>query len=200
MRIKELRIHPIAIADPPLRSSYGLHAPYALRTIIELQSDDGVIGISETYGGDAQVRELEAMRAQIVGANPYRLTGTLAPMLHGAAYGDERSQLHHVPGENPFDAQTRTYAAIEVACLDLIGKSVGQPVCDLIGGRVRDAVSFSAYPFYKHAGGGGEGADAREDEYGEALSPETLVRQVEQMIAQYGFGSIKFKGGVLEPE
>jgi glucarate dehydratase len=200
MRIVDLRIHPIAIADPPLRSSYGLHAPYALRTIVELISDDHVVGISETYGGDAQVAQLEALRPQIVGADPYRLTGFLSQMVEGAGCGDARSQLYHVPGENPLDATTRTFAAIEVACLDLIGKTVGVPVCDLIGGRVRDAVPFSAYPFYKHAGGGGEGADAREDEYGEALSSEAMVKQAEQMIAKYGFGSIKFKGGVLDPE
>ena len=48
MLIAGFRLHAIAIADPPLRSSYGLHAPYALRTIIELESDEGVIGISET--------------------------------------------------------------------------------------------------------------------------------------------------------
>ena len=105
-----------------------------------------------------------------------------------------------VPGENPHDETTRTYAAIEVACLDLIGKSIGVPVCDLIGGRVREKVPFSAYPFYKHAGGGGEGVDLREDEYGEALSPESLVAQVKKMIARYGFSSVKFKAGVLDPE
>src|SRR6266436_5330205 len=200
MRIADFRINPIAIADPPLRSSYGLHARYALRTIIELKSDDGIIGISETYGGDAQINQLEALRSQIIGANPSRLTGFLSPMVEGKGRGDARSQTYLVPGENPLDATTRTYAAIEVASLDLIGKSVGQPVCDLIGGRVRDEVPFSAYPFYKHAGGGGEGDDAREDEYGEALTPAALVKQVQQMIAKYGFGSIKFKGGVLEPE
>jgi glucarate dehydratase len=200
MQITALRIHLIAIADPPLRSSYGLHAPYALRTVLELESDDGVVGISETYGGEAQARQLEALRSQIIGANPYRLMGFLSPMVEGQGGGDARSQTYLVPGENPLDANTRTYAAIEVACLDLIGKTVGRPVCDLIGGRVRDEVPFSAYPFYKHAGGGGEADDAREDEYGEALSPSALVKQVQQMIAKYGFGSIKFKGGVLEPE
>ncbi len=200
MRITDLRIHSIAIADPPLRSSYGLHAPYALRTIIELQSDDGIVGLSETYGGEAQAQQLEALRPQILGANPYRLTGLLSPLVEGEGAGDARSQTHHVPGENPLDATTRTFAAIEVACLDLIGKTVGQPVCDLIGGRVRDEVPFSAYPFYKHAGGGGEGADAREDVYGEALTPEGLVRQTQKMISQYGFGSIKFKAGVLAPD
>jgi glucarate dehydratase len=200
MRIADFRIHPIAIADPPLRSSYGLHARYALRTIIELESDDGIIGISETYGGDAQIKQLEALRPQIIGSNPYRLTGFLSPMVEGQGRGDARSQTYLVPGENPLDATTRTYAAIEVACLDLIGKTVGQPACELVGGRVRDEVPFSAYPFYKHAGGGGEGDDAREDEYGEALSPEALVRQVQQMVAKYGFTSIKFKAGVLEPD
>lgn len=200
MRIADFRIHPIAIADPPLRSSYGLHARYALRTIIELQSDAGIIGISETYGGDAQINQLEALRPQIIGANPYRVTGFLSPMVEGQGRGNARSQTYLVPGENPLDATTRTYAAIEVACLDLIGKSAGQPVCELLGGRVRDEVPFSAYPFYKHAGGGGEGDDAREDEYGEALSPEALVHQVQQMVAKYGFTSIKFKAGVLEPD
>ena len=200
MKIVDMRVHSIAIADPPLRSSYGLHAPYALRTILELESEDGTIGISETYGGEAPAQALRELQSQIVGANPFRLTGFLSPMVEGHGAGSERSQTYLVPGENPLDATTRTYAAIEVGCLDLIGKSVGQLVCDLIGGRVRDKVPFSAYPFYKHAGGGGEGDDVREDEYGEALTPEALVSQVKQMVTKYGFGSIKFKGGVLEPD
>lgn len=54
MRIAEVFVHKIAIVDPPLRSSYGLHQPYALRTILELKSDDGIIGLAETYGGEVQ--------------------------------------------------------------------------------------------------------------------------------------------------
>jgi len=200
MRIVDMRVHSIAIADPPLRSSYGLHAPYALRTILEIESDDGITGISETYGGQAPARALEAIRPDVIGQNPYRLTGLLSAMTEGEGSGTERSQTYLVPGENPLDQTTRTYAAIETGCLDLIGKSVGQPVCDLIGGRVRDRVAFSAYPFFKHAGAGGEGDDLREDEYGEVMTPEALVLEVEQMITKYGFSSVKFKGGVLEPE
>lgn len=195
MKIKDLRIHSIAIADPPLRSSYGLHQPYALRTIIELESEDGIIGINETYGGEGPAKALEKLRPAIIGADAFRLIGLLRPDREQDVTGIESTQTFLVPGENPLDEANRTYAAIEVACLDLIGKSLGYPVCDLIGGRVRDKVAFSAYPFYKHAGGGGEGDDVREDEYGEALTPEALVRQVRQMVDQYGFGSIKFKGG-----
>jgi glucarate dehydratase len=201
MKIKDLRIHSIAIADPPLRSSYGLHAPYALRTIIEIESEDGIIGINETYGGESPAAALRAIREKVIGADAFRLTGVINPAMDRFKNnGLDTSQTFLVPGENPLDESTRTYAAIEVACLDLIGKSIGVSVCDLIGGRVRDKVPFSAYPFYKHAGGGGLGEDVRDDEYGEALSPESLVRQVKQMIDRYGFGSVKFKAGVLDPE
>jgi glucarate dehydratase len=200
MRIHELKIHSIAIADPPLRSSYGLHAPYALRTIVELKSEDGVVGISETHGGDTIGQQLEAIRPRVEGADAWRLAGSLLPMIEPAGSSFDRSQTYHVPGENPLDANARIYSALEIACLDLIGKSVGQPLCDLLGGRARDEVPFSAYAFYKHAGGGGEGDDAREDEYGEALTPEAMVRQVRQMISSYGFREVKLKAGVLEPE
>ncbi len=199
MKIAAMRVHSIAIADPPLRSSYGLHAPYALRTVLELESEDRVVGIAETHGGEANAAGFEKLRPRIVGSDPWRLVGHFLPMFEGEEDGD-RSQTWHVPGENPRDLGARLFSAIEIACLDLIGKSVGMPACDLLGGRARDTAPFSAYPFYKHAGGGGEGKDARPDEYGEALTPEALVRQVRLMIEKHGFRDIKFKTGVLDPE
>jgi glucarate dehydratase len=204
MKIVDLRVHSIAIADPPLRSSYGLHAPMALRTILELESGDGIVGISEAHGGDANTQTFEALRPVVVGSDPYRICGALLSMVEGDGAGD-RSQTHRVPGENPLDAQARAYSAIEIACLDLIGKSVGKPVCDLLGGRARDEVAFSAYLFYKHGGAlrkaqGNEADVPREDEYGECLTPDAIVRQAKQMVARYGFKSIKLKAGVLEPD
>jgi glucarate dehydratase len=198
MKIVDLRVHSIAVADPPLRSSYGLHAPMALRTILELESDDGIVGVSEAHGGGANAAMFEALRPQVVGSDPYRICGALLSMVEGNGAGD-RSQTHRVPGENPLDAGARAYSAIEIACLDLIGKSVGKPVCDLLGGRARDEVPFSAYLFYKHAGGGGS-PEARPDEYGECLTPDAIVRQAKQMVTAYGFQSIKLKAGVLEPD
>ena len=204
MKISSATFHPIAIADPPLRSSYGLHAPFALRTIVELKTDDGITGISETYGGDVPLAALEALRPRLIGMDPFRLAGLFEDLTAtGPGASDVpggRSQTWLVPGENPLDLNTRTFAAIEIACLDMIGKAVNRPVCDVIGGRVRDAVSFSCYLFYKHAGGGGVGDDAHEDEYGEILDPAAVVRSARQMIAQYGFKEIKLKGGVLDPD
>ncbi|MBI4902795.1 MAG: glucarate dehydratase [Acidobacteria bacterium] len=205
MRIVSLKLFPIAIADPPIRSSYGLHAPYAIRTIVEIETDEGIKGISETYGGEGPMAQLEAARDQIIGMDVMQRMGLwldfekrAAEEAKGAA-GD-RSQTWHVPGENPMDRHTRTFAAVEIACLDAMGKALNKPACDLLGGRARDAVPFSAYLFYKHAGGGGLGDDEREDEYGEGLTPEAMVRQARQMIDFYGFEEIKLKGGVLDPD
>src|SRR5690349_20555141 len=81
MQIISMQVHPIAIADPPLRSSYGLHAPYALRTILELKSEDGIVGISETHGGEAILQSFEKLADRIVGQDAYRLCGLLLPMV-----------------------------------------------------------------------------------------------------------------------
>jgi glucarate dehydratase len=168
---------------------------------VELKTDDGITGISETFGGDGPRAALEAIRPRVMGMNPFRLAGLHQNMLRTAAVpGDVpggRSQTWLVPGENPLDQHNRTFAAIEIACLDIVGKATGQPVCDLLGGRVRDRVAFSAYLFYKHGGGGGDGT--YDDKYGEVLDAAAAVRECRQMIDEYGFREIKLKGGVLEP-
>ncbi len=202
MKISSLKLHSIAIADAPLRSSYGLHAPWALRTIVELETDEGITGISETFGGDAPRAALEALRPRIEGMDPFQMARLHEHMIRRADVAEEvpggRTQTWLVPGENPLDQQSRSYAAIEIACLDIIGKAVGRPVCDVVGGRVRSKVAFSAYLFYKHGGGGGDGTYA--DRYGEVLDADAAVRECRQMIEEYGFQEIKLKGGVLEPE
>jgi glucarate dehydratase len=211
MKIVDMRITPVAMADPPLFSSYGLHAPYALRSIVELVSEDGLTGMSETHGGERPLLQLERARPLVTGRSAYdlaRLSTRMdalftdsGPKSTGASdSGIEASQTFILPGENSLDTALRVAGAIEVAALDLIGKATGVPVCDLLGGRVRDEVPFSAYLFYKRPGGGGAGSDARQDEWGEVMDSHAIIREARQMIDQYGFKSIKLKGGVLPPD
>jgi glucarate dehydratase len=201
MKIASVRLHPIAIADGPLRSSYGLHAPWVLRTIVEIVSDDGLIGFSETYGGDGPLAALEEIRPLLIGRDPFQLAGLYQQMnsrrVEASNVPGGSSQMYLVPGENPLDRNNRTFAAIEIACIDLIGKAIGKPACDVIGGRVRDRVDFSAYLFYKHAGAGGDGH--YEDKYGEVLDAKSAVRECRAFLDEYGFREIKLKGGVLDP-
>ena len=37
-------------------------------------------------------------------------------------------------------SNARLYGAIEIACLDIQGKVLGRPMCDLLGGAVRERV------------------------------------------------------------
>src|SRR5262249_61867341 len=108
----------------------------------------GLTGTSETYGGDNPVAALEAARGRIIGADPFQLTRLSQGLASGASQSGDRTQTYLVPGENPLDQASRTFAALEIACLDLIGKAVGRPVCDVIGGSAQHDVAFSACMLY----------------------------------------------------
>ena len=73
MKIVDYRVTPIAFSDPPLRAASGLHASWALRTIVEIVSDDGITGVSETHGGRAVVDDLLAVGELVVGRDPFQL-------------------------------------------------------------------------------------------------------------------------------
>ena len=212
MKIAQMRVTPIALIDPPLRSAFGLHAPYALRTIIELITDDGISGISETHGGEAVLRDLEAARSLVIGMNPWHLT-RLEAQLSGGPNAPlpepSEGQAGAQPWEGKLGSPARTFSAIEVACLDILGKATGQPVCNLLGGKFRDSVPFSAYLFYKHAGlGGADGlaeashAARERDDFlvRPALNADDLTRQAVEMCKENGFQSLKLKAGVLPPD
>jgi glucarate dehydratase len=203
-KIKEFHITPIAVVDPPLLNAAGLHAPYALRTIVELVTEDNISGISEIPGNIAIDKALDKSRPLIIGQDPFQLN-QIRDIL-GARFGtDKRTER----GDAPWDQRTlvHIFSAIEVACLDIIGKIIDRPVVDLLGGKRRDNVPFSAYLFYKYKGAGGElgfqtdpnttGWDAARQ--ASALNTTEIVAQAKALCNEFGFQSIKLKGGVFEP-
>ena len=203
MLITEMHVTPIAISDPPLLNAAGLHAPYALRTIVELVSDDHIYGLGEMPGGIEMVSLLESIRDLVLGSDPFQLNALSLAIT-------ERLAQSAQPGQTDVAREkraARAFSAIEIACLDLMGKATGRPVVDLLGGRVRERVPFSAYLFYKHPGAGGAlgfGNDRHAQGWAAArqaaaLDPDGLVAQAQAMCAAFGFQSIKLKGGVFEP-
>jgi glucarate dehydratase len=202
--IKEMIITPIAIVDPPLLNAAGLHAPYALRTIVELITDDNISGISEIPGNIAIDAALESARDLLIGKDPFQLNA-IRYMLENA-FGKETAAER---GDAPWDQRklVHIFSAIEVACMDIIGKVTGLPVVDILGGKMRDRVPFSAYLFYKYEGAGGQwefGLDPAATGWSaarqaKALDPAGIVDQAKAMCKEFGFQSIKLKGGVFEP-
>ena len=50
------------------------------------------------------------------------------------------------PTASLYNNRTQLHAAIEFACLDIIGQKLGIPVHALLGGKLRDTVEFASYP------------------------------------------------------
>jgi glucarate dehydratase len=204
-RIQELKVVPIAVSDPPLLNTVGVHAPYALRTVIELITVDGISGISEIPGN----RETDALLAKsgevILGADPFQLNQIREQIFRRFGSAEKESR-----GDKPWDSRklVHVFSAIEVACLDIQGKVCGRPVVDLLGGMCREQVPFGAYLFYKYEGAGGSLAYKSDPEargwararQHAALNPGEIVDQAKAMIQAFGFKSIKLKGGVFPPQ
>ncbi|MEV0196610.1 glucarate dehydratase family protein [Nonomuraea sp. NPDC050691] len=195
MLIRDVQVTPVAFRDPPLLNAAGVHEPWALRTIVEVVTDEGLSGLGETYGDLTHVTKVRECAEAIVGLDVYAAHEMYARI--ASVVGDVVSDLHGLTGVATKEKSVdRVFAAFEVAYLDIQGKAAGVPVVDLLGGRVRDAVPYSAYLFYKWAAH--PGADP--DRFGEALDPAGLVAQASLLIKEYGFSSIKLKGGVMPPE
>src|SRR5260221_2108038 len=205
MRIADMQVTPIALGDPPLLNAAGLHAPYCLRTIVELRTDDGVTGVAEGPGGVAGTDALQDARDAVLGADPLNWHALRARIAERASPEPSATR-----GDKPWDGRTRVqvFSALDVACLDIAGKAFDVPVATLLGGIVRERVPYSAYLFYKYEGAGGAlgwDIDPRATGWAaarqaEALDPDAIVAQATAMVNEFGFKAIKLKGGVFEPE
>lgn len=196
-RITDVRVTPIAFRDGPLLNAAGIHEPWALRAIVELETSDGRVGISETYGDEPMLRVLEQAKALVLGLSPFDLNRMEERVRATIRPGAGAVEFELAPGSHTAKNAAKVTSAFEVAMLDLQGQMVGAPIVDLLGGAVRDAVPYSAYLFFKYA----EHVDKpyAPDAWGEAISPAQIVAQARRMIELYGFQSIKLKGGVFEP-
>jgi glucarate dehydratase len=202
--IRHVRVTPIAFRDPPLLNAAGIHEPWALRSIIEVETASGLVGINESYGDLPMLEALAKAAPALQGLSPWALNDMEArvralvtpPVQTQSEFLTQQVSL--APGTHVSKTVAKVISAFEVAMMDLQGQLANAPVVDLLGGAARDRVPYSAYLFYKYA----EHIDQpyAPDAWGEALKPEQLVAQARRMIDQYGFQSIKLKAGTLPPE
>jgi glucarate dehydratase len=188
LTITDITITPIAFSDPPLLNAVGVHEPLVHRAVIEVRTANGLLGLGECSGGSNRLENLAVGANAIKGVSIFettRMEQLINQALDPALTAFERAAV---------------FSAFEVAALDIQGHATGRTVSELLGGTVRDEVPFSAYLFYKWAEHPAlDGKPATSDEWGEALDPAGIVRQARKMISEYGFKSIKLKGGVFPP-
>ena len=200
MKIVAVRVTPIAIKDPPLLNALGVHEPFGLRSIIEVEGADGHIGLGETYGDAPVLNMLLKIRDSLVGMSAFNVNGLWATVLAQApaAQSGGSVEMELAPGSLASNLVNSVFSGFEVAFLDLQARSLGIPLVELLGGAVRQSVPYSAYLFYKFAAE--VDPEYAPDQWGEAINPTQIVAQAKRMIDQYGFESIKLKAGVLDPD
>jgi glucarate dehydratase len=178
MKIAEIRATSVTVPlEAPLRHANGCHWGRFVRTIIELETDTGLVGLGEMGGGgEAAEAAILALKKYLVGRDPARL--------------EEMRFLLANPTASLYNNRTQLVAAIEFACLDVLGQAWGVPVCDMLGGALRDRVPFASYLFFRYAGEKG----------GEVRTAEQLVATAKALKQQHGFTSHKLKGGVFHPD
>ena len=201
--IRHVRVTPIAFRDPPLLNAAGIHEPWALRSIIEIETASGLVGINETYGDQSMLDVLAKAAPALQGLSPWDLNAMetrVQALVQPAGKTSEflGEQISLAPGTHVSKNVAKVVSAFEVAMLDLQGQLANAPVVDLLGGAARDAVPFSAYLFFKYAEHIGK--PYAPDAFGEGIAPEQMVAQAQCMIGEYGFKSIKLKAGALPPE
>src|SRR5688572_19197723 len=178
MKIADVRATTVTVPlEAPLRHANGCHWGRFVRTIVEIESDTGLIGLGEMGGGgESAVGVVQALKPSLVGRDPARL--------------EEMRFLLANPTASLYNNRTQIVAALEFACLDLLGQAWGVPVSEILGGRVRDRVAFASYLFFRYAAADGKGTIRTVDQ---------VVANARAMKAKYGFLTHKVKGGVFHP-
>jgi glucarate dehydratase len=177
--IARIRATPVTVPlEAPLLHSNGAHWGRFVRTVVEVETADGFLGLGEMGGGgEDATRAFGALEGYLKGHDVFRLEAMRFAICN--------------PTASLYNNRTQLHAAIEFACLDIIGQKLGVPVHALLGGKLRDEIEFASYLFFRYAN-----PDTGE---GEVRTAEQLVANARALKARHGFRVHKLKGGVYPP-
>src|SRR5438105_5146356 len=178
--IATIRATPVTVPlEAPLLHSNGAHWGRFVRTIVEVETADGYLGLGELGGGgEASSAAVTGLLSYLEGHDPFELEALRFKICN--------------PTASLYNNRTQLHAAIEFACLDLVGQRLGVPVYDLLGGKLRDVVPFASYLFFRYAN--------PETGEGEVRTPAQLVAHARALKTAHGFTTHKLKGGVYPPD
>lgn len=180
MRITDIRATTVTVPlEAPLRHANGCHWGRFVRTIVEVDTDEGITGLGEMGGGGESAEAVfRAMKSYLVGHDPSRI--------------EQMRYLIANPTASLYNNRTQVLAALEFACLDILGQKWNVPVSEILGGRLQERVPFASYLFFRYPNSN--------DDSGEVRTIEQLVAHALELKDRYGFRSHKLKGGVFAPE
>src|SRR5882672_1066162 len=177
MKIVDLKATTVSVPlAAPLRHANGCHWGRFVRTIVEVETDEGITGLGEMGGGgESAVAAFQALKPSLVGRDPCRL--------------EEMRFLIANPTASLYNPRTQILAALEFACLDILGQAWGVPVSGILGGRLRDRVPFASYCFFRYPN--------PQTSAGEVRTIDQVVENARALKLRYGFTTHKVKAGVF---
>ena len=181
MKITDIRATTVTVPlEAPLRHANGCHWGRFVRTIVEVETDEGI---------DRPRRDGRRRRER-----PWRRSRRSSPICvgHDPARLEEMRFLIANPTASLYNNRTQMLAALEFACLDILGQKWGVPVHDILGGKLRDRVPFASYLFFRYPN--------PRDGRGEVRTVDQLVAHARELKSEHGFTSHKLKGGVFRPD
>ncbi len=163
------------VANPP--PHHG--GPYFV--FLKLVTDNGIEGLGEVYGVPFHPSVTERMildvaERQVIGRSPFQIE-TLWRNVYSRGYA-----------QHPDFALLGVLSGIEMACWDIVGKALDQPVYNLLGGQVHEKLRSYTYLYPAPADERGEDSLDIADVFGDA---ERGPRQAAKYVAQ-GFTGVKF--------
>ena len=179
MKITDIKATTVTVPlEAPLRHAAGAHWGRFVRTIVEVETDEGITGLGEMGGGGESAEAVfRAMKSYLVEHDPANLE-------------EMRFKIAN-PTASLYNNRTQILAALEFACLDILGQKWNVPVYDILGGKLQSEVPFASYLFFRYA-------DPITGE-GEVRTIDQLVWHAKDLRERYGFTSHKLKGGVFDP-
>lgn len=180
MKITDIKATSVTMPlEAPLRHANGCHWGRFVRTVVEVETDEGITGLGEMGGGGESAEAVfRAVKTRLIGHDPVRL--------------EEMRFLIANPTASLYNNRTQILAALEFACLDILGQKWNVPVSEILGGRLQDEIEFASYLFFRYPNA--------KDESGEVRTDEQLIRHAHELKKQHGFTSHKVKGGVFHPD
>ncbi len=144
--ITDMKVIPVAGHDSMLLNIGGAHNAYFTRNIVVLTDNAGHTGIGEAPGGEVIYQTLVDAIPMVLGQEVARLNKVVQQVHKGNQAADFDT---FGKGAWTFELRVNAVAALEAALLDLLGKALNVPVCELLGpGKQRDAITVLGYLFY----------------------------------------------------
>jgi D-galactarolactone cycloisomerase len=105
--------------------------------VLKIFTDDGAIGWGETYGSQDTIGGIAAVARVAIGEDPANIS-QIWHKIHRATF-----QSHGYAGVPVMAA-----SAIDTALHDIVGKTTGKPVAEVMGGRIHDSIPVYATGLY----------------------------------------------------